>query len=91
MISRHTRQVLTLSGVLLIGVAGISAEGAWLHMRDLVQTYGVICGSGSGALAHCPACFVSLAALAAGVSALVLAHAARFAVRPQGVPPTQSA
>lgn len=69
------RRALRQSGVILIGGALLSAEAAWLHMRELVRTMGVICGSGSGAAAHCPACYASIALLAAGVAALTAAHA----------------
>jgi len=71
------RQTLIQSGAILIGGALLSAEAAWVHMRELVQTQGVICGSGSGVAAHCPACYASLALLAAGAAALTLAQADR--------------
>jgi hypothetical protein len=67
-------RTLRPSGIVLIGGALLSAEAAWLHMRELVQTYGVICGSGSGVLAHCPACYASVTLLAAGAAALILAQ-----------------
>jgi hypothetical protein len=68
---------LLQSGAILIGGALVSAEAAWLHMRELVQTYGVICGSGSLVMAHCPACYASVSFLVAGAAALILAHADR--------------
>ena len=69
------RRILLQSGVILIGGALLSAEAAWLHMRELVQTLGVICGSGASVMAHCPACYASVSLFASGVAALVLAHA----------------
>ena len=63
------------SGMLLIGAAIVLAEVAWMHMRSLTETYGVICGSGSGALAHCPACPASALLFAAGLAALALPRA----------------
>jgi hypothetical protein len=71
------RQTLFQSGGILIGGALLCAETAWRHMRELVQTQGVICGSGSGVAAHCPACYASLALLAAGAAALIAAQADR--------------
>ena len=62
-------------GLILTGAALVSAEAAWLHMRELVRTYGAICGSGSGVMAHCPACYASLSFLAAAATAFILAHA----------------
>lgn len=65
------------SSAVLIGGALLSAEAAWLHMRDLGQTYGAVCGSGSGIMAHCPVCYASALLFAAGAAALFLAHADR--------------
>ena len=77
MLNPNVARTLFQSGVLLIGGSLVFAEAAWLHMRQLVQTYGVICGSGVNAPAHCPACYASLSLLAAGVTAVGLAHAHR--------------
>jgi hypothetical protein len=71
----NVNRTLLQSGFILIGGALVSAEAAWLHMRELMQTYGAICGSGTGVTAHCPACYASVSFLAAGVAALLLAHA----------------
>jgi hypothetical protein len=76
------RQSLFQIGIILIGGAALAAQAAWLHMRAVLQTYGVICGfspasPSSGVLAHCPACYVSLALFVAGAAALVLARADR--------------
>jgi hypothetical protein len=49
------------------------------HMAELAHSYGVICGSGAGILAHCPACYASLAAALLAASALL---AAGLAARP---------
>ena len=78
-IARSLRQ----SGSLLIGGALLSAEAAWLHMRELVQNYGVICGSSSSVMAHCPACYASVSFLVAGGAALSLAQAYRPAAHQQ--------
>ncbi len=67
-------------GAILVGGALLSAEAAWLHMRELVQTLGVICGSGSSVMAHCPACYASVSLFASGVATLVLAHAEKPAL-----------
>jgi hypothetical protein len=64
-------------GALLVGGALVSAEAAWLHMRELVLTTGVICGSGSGAAAHCPACYASVLLFASGAAVLLQARADR--------------
>jgi len=61
--------------MLLIGAALVFAEVAWMHMRGLAKTYGVICGSGPGVLAHCPACPASALLFAAGLAALALPRA----------------
>jgi hypothetical protein len=74
--SNITRPALQ-SGIILIGGALLSGEVAWLHMHELVQTYGVICGSGSSVMAHCAACYASVSFLAAGAAAFILAHADR--------------
>jgi hypothetical protein len=63
------------SGVILISGALLSAEAAWTHMRELVQTTGAICGSSSSVMAHCPACYASVSLFATGAAALFLAHA----------------
>ena len=73
----NTIHTLRQAGTLLIGGALLSAEAAWLHMRSLVQALGEICGSGSGLMAHCPACYASAILLASGAAALVLAQADR--------------
>ncbi len=65
------------SGAILIGGALVSAEAAWLHMRELVLTTGAICGSGSSAAAHCPACYASALLFASGVAVLLQARADR--------------
>lgn len=70
-----------LSGTLLIGAGVVFAELAWAHMRSLTQIYGVICGSGSGVLAHCPACAASGALIVAGLAALALPRAQAQTVR----------
>ncbi|HZZ31950.1 MAG TPA: hypothetical protein VFE10_08140 [Phenylobacterium sp.] len=67
---RNAVHPLVQSGMLLIGAAAVLADLAWAHMRSLSQTYGEICGSGSGVLAHCPACYGSALFLALGVAAL---------------------
>ena len=67
---------LSCAGVALIAGALVAAQAAWLHMRGLLHTYGVICGSNAGALAHCPACYASFGLLASGVACLILARAA---------------
>lgn len=72
-----TIRTLRQAGILLIAGALLSAEAAWLHMRSLLQTYGMICGSASGVLAHCPACYASAILLGSGAVAFVLAQADR--------------
>jgi len=67
--------------MLLIGAAVVFAEVAWMHMRSVAKTYGVICGSGPGVLAHCPACPASGLLFAAGLAALALPRARLQAVR----------
>ena len=64
-------------GFMLIGGALLSAEAAWLHMRELLQTSGVICGSASAGMAPCPACYAGVSFFAAGAAAIILAHADR--------------
>jgi len=76
MFTAQTARILRQSGILLIGAALVSAEAAWLHMRELMQAAGVICG-GSSAAAHCPACYASALLLATGVAAFVLAQSER--------------
>jgi hypothetical protein len=73
--------ILVQSGIVLIGAALLSAELAWLHMQSMVQTYGAICGSGPGAMAHCAACYASVAFLAAGAAALAWARERRLPKR----------
>jgi len=77
---------LVQSGIALIGAALLSADLAWLHMRSLAQTYGAICGSGPGAMAHCAACYASVAFLAAGAAALAWAGELRL-LKPAATPP----
>jgi hypothetical protein len=60
---------------LLTGGGLLFADVAWLHMRSLALTYGVICGSDAGAAAHCPLCYASVLLLAAGAAAFGLAEA----------------
>lgn len=71
------QRTLLRSAVLLAGAAVAAAEAAWLHMRELAQTYGVICGSGAGVTAHCPACYASVSLFASALALLVLAQADR--------------
>ncbi len=73
----NVARALMQSAVLLIGGSLLFAETAWLHMRQLGQTYGVTCGFAANAPAHCPACYASLSLLVAGVTAFGLAHAHR--------------
>lgn len=70
----HT--LLTMAGALCLVGAAISAEIAWLHMRWLAATYGVICGQ-SPSLTHCAACPTAVALLAGGLGFLALALRAR--------------
>ena len=70
----HASRVLNLGGLSLLGGALLSADAAWLHMRALLNTYGVICGAGFGASAHCPACYASAALFAMGGACLLLAR-----------------
>jgi hypothetical protein len=69
------RGALLHLGVVLVGAAPLCAEAAWLHMRELVRTTGVICGSGASVVAHCPACYASVVFLASGLAALIAAQA----------------
>ena len=78
-------------GLILIGGAALFAELAFLHMRVLVQSYGVICGSGPGVAAHCPACYASALLLVLGLASLGLARAASVTTLAARVRPTQSA
>ena len=71
---------LALAGGLLVTGGVVAAGAAWLHMRELVETYGVICGAGPGLLAHCPACAISVACHAA-CCALPSAKPAEIAAR----------
>ncbi len=80
-------RALDHAALLLFGGAVLSAWVAWLHMRDLVGVYGVMCGSAYGAAPHCPPCFPSAALLAISGGFLALGPGmlppARF--RPTGV------
>ena len=66
------RTFLTVSGLVALYAAGLSAEIAWLHIRWLVATYGAVCG---GAVPHCAACPASAGFLALAVA---LFGAARY-------------
>ncbi len=69
------------TAVILMGGALLSADAAWLHMRELAHTYGEICGSGFSTLTHCPDCYVSASFLVASVAAVLLAHVDRTETR----------
>lgn len=75
-------RALDRAAALLVGGALLSIYAAWVHMRAIVQAYGVICGTGSSALAHCPACYASVSLLAAGAACHLLARAADRAACP---------
>lgn len=77
----NTAQAVFRSGVILIGGGLLAAEAAWLHMSELMQSYGVICSAGSSVMAHCPACYLSATLLGAAAAAFGVAHADRSAVR----------
>ena len=81
MIPPNLVRVLAQSGAILVGLAIAFAGVAWLHMREFVQAYGVICGSDSSVMAHCPACYASLVSFVAGSATLVLARAANAAAQ----------
>ncbi len=57
---------LAIAGAGAIVAGAALAESAWIHMRDLSQAYGVICGVEGGAVTHCAACPFSVALLAVG-------------------------
>lgn len=82
--SKDASRDLTIAGAGLIAAAAMAGVLAWLHMQSLAQTYGVICGSGGGALAHCPACYVAVAFLLSGLTALGAAAAPRLRRRKVG-------
>lgn len=71
---REASRRLRIAAAVSVMAAGPTAALAWLHMRAVAQAYGVICGSGAGQLAHCPACYVSVALLALGLGGLALSH-----------------
>ena len=83
-------QPIVQGGILLIGASAVCAEVAWAHMRGLAQTYGVICGARADLLAHCPACYASVALFVAGLAAFAAARAdlparlAKARARPPG-------
>lgn len=80
---KDASRALLGAGIALLAGAALAGVAAGLHMRALMLAYGVICGSGGGALAHCPACYASLSLLSAGLAALALsARLARPAPRP---------
>jgi hypothetical protein len=57
---------LFAAGLALIGSGTVVGEAAWLHMRELASQMGSICGS--AASPHCAPCYVSAAALFAGLA-----------------------
>ncbi|MEO8114858.1 MAG: hypothetical protein ABI655_10775 [Phenylobacterium sp.] len=78
---------LRLYGLVLVTAAALAAMAASLHMRALAEAYGVICGSGAGGLAHCPACYLAMALLAAGLTCLAFGQAVAVpAVHSKGRP-----
>ncbi|RAK52529.1 hypothetical protein [Phenylobacterium deserti] len=76
--SQAASRDLTFLGIGLLASAAMSGVLAWLHMRALSQAYGVICGSGGGELAHCPACYAAVGFLASGLLALAVAALPRM-------------
>jgi hypothetical protein len=73
--------LFALSAASMTGSA-LMASMAWAHMRALEAAYGVICGTGAGLLAHCPACYGAVAFLGLAAVTFVLAQAARRAALP---------
>ena len=61
-------EAVLAAGAPWLVAALISAEIGWLQMTQAGRT-GVICGL-SAEQAHCPACYVALALLAAGLLAM---------------------
>jgi hypothetical protein len=68
--------VVALSAVALTG-ATLMAALAWAHMSAFNAAYGAICGSDTGRVAHCPACYGAVVLLLLGLSSLGLAQALR--------------
>ncbi len=73
--------LVVLSAVLLTGAA-LMASLAWAHMSALRAAYGPVCGSDTGRLAHCPACYAAVALFLLGLTSLALART----MRPQPAP-----
>jgi hypothetical protein len=74
-------ELFALSAASLTGSA-LMASMAWAHMRALEAAYGVICGTGAGQLAHCPACYGAVGFLGLAAVTFALAQAARRAALP---------
>ena len=72
---------LRVAGALLATSGAVVAGLGWLHMRALVQAYGVICGSGAGEFAHCPACYIGVALMALAAACFARAHPGRLVAR----------
>lgn len=83
--SSHASRAFDRAALALTGGGLLSAYASWLHMRELTQAYGVICGSGFQAAAHCSACFASTSLLALGGVTFILARAADRAAPPSRV------
>ena len=74
--SRSTAtRALDRAAFVLLGAALLSAWAAWLHMRDLLRTYGVICGDAFAAAPHCAACYASAALLAMAAGCVLMSCA----------------